>query len=176
MKKRLLLASLLLIICLFPTGVVSLVLENSDLKISVEVNQGYYGDMDNDGRANDVIVKFNLVFKSQQPLIDVINDNKQFQFDVSLILPSGYTFFYSYTNRELFDILGQYYDFNTTFLVTKIELIFFDHALESGDYTFIATLTMFDFKSVISGSTSIIFDPPGSTQGPPPPEPEFLAL
>lgn len=131
---------------------VSLVLDTShtyagdedNAKMKVDVNTGYYADLDSDGIEDDVYVK---------TYVD-IDGIMEYSLNYSILLtqPSGFNVSHSVVIND-----------TDGFLI--FETIFYGYAIESGDYQADVEIFLeYDGKSLY-GFDSLVFDPPGATPG-----------
>ncbi len=114
--------------------------------VSITVKDAFYGDADGDGKQDDVIAYIEHNFTGAT----------RYQLDVypTLILPSG-------------DEYTWYYTLNTRLSSVTVIAYFYNHALESGNYTL--TIDAFLKTGGIShAQDSHIFDPPGGKGDNPP--------
>ncbi len=111
--------------------------------ITLKVTQGYYGDLDGDGFADDVFssVDANLSCAKRYNFI----------YKVTLTLPSGISFS---------DSLG----INTRLNHLIFSTIFFNSAIESGFYT-VKAEALLNTGGQFYHTDSLTFDPPGGHSG-----------
>ncbi len=110
--------------------------------ISVRVVEAYYADLDNDTFQDDIyaLVRFSLS--------GAVRYN--FDYYVTLTLPSGYNFSYAFAINT-----GESFELNH---------YFFDHAIESGNYT-LSVLVVLRTGGISTDSHVYVFDPPGASTG-----------
>lgn len=123
----------------------TVIIENNKITMAITIVDAYYTELDGDGIQNDVVSHFNLNFTNDQ-FTSVFYD-----LDFSLILPSGINYSYHYA-------------FSTTEYDLAYVVSFFNHATESGWYTFGITGTIYQ-GGTATGAVDLIFDPPGGTGG-----------
>ena len=108
--------------------------------LEVRLFDGNYGDYDDDGNEDDVMCYIEVTY-----LVEV--HRKKYDCYIEMLLPNGMTFNYGFWVA-------------TTNPVVTLQLMFFNHAIASGDYT-ISAEVLFHFPGVdYYDATAIIFDPP----------------
>ncbi len=111
--------------------------------LGLRVVEGYYADIDNDGTADDVYGRV---------VIDLMCGNRfRFDYKVTLTLPSGFS-------------VSDYLSINTRLKTLVIETVFYNYALESGDYI-ISAEGLLSTGGLSYTYADIIFDPPGGITG-----------
>ena len=111
--------------------------------LRLDVVTGYYADLDNDGTADDVYGKV---------VLDLMCGNRyRFDYKVTLTLPSGFS-------------VSDYMSINTRLNSLVIETVFYNYALESGDYI-ISAEGLLSTGGLSYTYADIIFDPPGGVTG-----------
>lgn len=114
--------------------------------IVTHIISAIYEDSDNDGLEDDVYASISFETNFKHPKIMVY-------ITLTLILPSGLTFYYEIEEEaQNIDLLMDFY--------------FINHAIEPGWYELIVTATtadMMDFELI--STDSLIFDPPGGGAG-----------
>ena len=110
--------------------------------ISVRVIDAYYSDLDNDTYQDDIyaLVRFELSGALRY----------YFDYYVTLTLPSGYNFSYAFAI-----IATGSFDLNH---------YFFDHAIESGNYT-LSVFVILKTEGISTDSHIYVFDPPRASTG-----------
>ena len=111
--------------------------------IDVVVLDSYYTDLDNDGNQDDVV----------STVAFILNNNAIYQFDylITLILPSGLQYQYYVTVVSFVDIV-------------ILDNLFYNHATEAGYYTIIVE-TLLYYPSYDYAVDGHVFDPPGGSDG-----------
>lgn len=114
---------------------------NDQASVTVDIIDAYYTDADDDGFEDDVVAHFDIHLSGKQ----------RYNMDIypSLILPSGTSYDYGYT-------------INTRLTTLHCTMYFYDHATESGDYTFHVDVILYT-GGVASGQVDYVFDPPGGS-------------
>ena len=120
---------------------VSLQSTNEQVGITLTILDAYYCDADADNNEDDVVAYFDLTFSGKN----------RYNIDLypSLILPSGTEYTYAYVLNTRLDTL-------------HCVMYFYNHATESGDYTFSVEVVSYT-GGVVSGVASYVFDPPGGS-------------
>lgn len=109
--------------------------------MNIQISNAYYGDNDLDGFQDDVYV---------ETKIEILCTNRvNFQYYISLTLPSGQSFTYGYM-------------VNTNLNTLTFDNNFYDHAIESGDYVVDIYIVLKTGGVSFSGD-SRTFDPPGGS-------------
>ncbi|MHA1772052.1 MAG: hypothetical protein ACTSYL_07375 [Candidatus Thorarchaeota archaeon] len=122
-------------------GRVTIQSSNDQATVTVHVLDAFYTDADDDGYEDDVIAYFDIHLDGAQ----------RYNFDIypALTLPSGTSYLYGYTiNTRLSDL--------------HCTMYFYDHATESGNYTFSVDVILYT-GGVASGQVQYVFDPPGGS-------------
>ncbi len=114
-------------------------------QLQLSITQGYYADVDADGYEDDVYIE--TTFRI------LCTNRANFDYYIELILPSGTTFTYGYRVTTRLNTLTFHNDF-------------FDHALESGDYTVNVYVIMKTGGTALVHD-QLIFDPPGGSNSDP---------
>ena len=117
--------------------------ECSKPALILNVVDGYYGDLDNDGVSDDVYGKVT---------VDLMCANRfRFDYKITLTLPSGFQ-------------TSDYLSINTRLHALVFETVFYNYALESGDYI-ISAEGLLSTGGLSYTYSDIIFDPPGGVTG-----------
>jgi hypothetical protein len=153
--KKLKLISLSFFILLIMQG--AIVSSAWGASIDVRIKQAYYTDIDDDGYEDDVLVSLKFQF--------MINDDEfSFRYTIVLTLPSGISYAYQVSlDMEVDEDLCEEFD-EDTMIIVNIDNLFYNHATESGDYRVEVYATLTD-PGHDRAYTSLIFDPPGATDG-----------
>ncbi len=116
---------------------------SSEEIVNVVILDAYYCDLDNDSYKDDIYaeVKLNLLGSNFYAL----------DYYVNLTLPSGTLFSY-------------YAKVNTNMNEVILKNFFYNHALESGDYTLTVKVVLKN-GGMLTDSHSFVFDPPGGSDG-----------
>ncbi len=117
------------------TGATSL---SNTLDASLKIISVEYTDADEEGYENDIVGCFNILLNGAEKYT--------LNIDISLTLPSGFEYTYSYSAISCLTTL-------------HCTIYLFDHATESGDYTFSLTVYVHT-TGAVSDSAEYIFDPP----------------
>ncbi len=114
---------------------------NEQVSITLEITDAYYCDADDDGLEDDVVGFFDITLSGQS----------RYTFDVytSLTLPSGTVYSYAYV-------------VNTRLELLHCVMYFYNHATESGDYTFSVEIVSYT-GGVAYCAAEYTFDPPGGS-------------
>ena len=118
-------------------------MKDRNVELTTLITEAYYTDLDNDGYQDDI---FAIVLIETEGVIFANLD-----YYVQMELPSGTVYSYHVritTNNETL-ILSNY---------------FWNHAYESGNYSLTVTVVLRNARRMTS-STTLVFDPPGSSQG-----------
>ncbi|MFX1254342.1 MAG: hypothetical protein ACFFCZ_22210 [Promethearchaeota archaeon] len=144
--------SLLLLTLPLSTKALSLPDSNGSAdSLQIIITDASYGDFDGDSFKDDVFAEVKIKIFYPPPY--------ELHYWITLVLPSGLN--YSYL-VELMTTEDKVYTLN----------YFFDHAIESGDYTIIAEAEL-NAANTLSDSHIYVFDPPGGSPGG---KPTFLAM
>ncbi len=114
---------------------------NRQVSVTLSIVEAFYTDADGDGYEDDVVGYFDIFLGGRQ----------RYTMDISpaLTLPSGESYTYLYT-------------VNTRLSTLHCTMYFYDHALESGNYTFSVDIVLYT-GGVAAGQTHYSFDPPGGS-------------
>ncbi len=114
--------------------------------IQVNMWEAYYADADNDGAADDIVVKYNITIPFNT------GDKYTIELYCKLILPSGAEYIHEVAI--------------VTTAESTVTQYWFNAASESGWYTYSVYAYTID-SSLNPGYNEIIFDPPGGDPGDP---------
>ncbi len=114
---------------------------NDQVSVTLTILDAFYTDADGDGYEDDVVGYFDIhLYGRPRYTLDIYP---------SLVLPSGTTHTYLYTINTRLDTL-------------HCTMYFYDHALESGNYTFAVEIVLYT-GGVTAGEANYLFDPPGGS-------------
>ncbi len=122
-------------------GQVTVQSSNTQASVTVHILDAYYTDADDDGREDDVVAYFDIH----------LDGARRYNMDIypALTLPSGTSYLYGYTiNTRLSDL--------------HCIMYFYNHATESGNYTFSVDVVLYT-GGVAGGQIQHVFDPPGGS-------------
>ncbi len=151
MKRRTLAINLLLVFVMLvgfhfalpvvSASSVSINSTNDQVNVTVTILDAYYCDADSDENEDDVVGYFDITFSG----------NARYNVDIypSLTLPSGTEYTYAYVVNTRLDVL-------------HCVMYFYNHATESGNYTFSVEVVSYT-GGVATGVASYVFDPPGGS-------------
>ncbi len=118
----------------------------SEPSVSITIMKAFYGDADGDGNADDVIAYV------EHHLSGAVR--YQLSVYATLVLPSGLEYTW-------------YYGLNTRLSKVTLVLYFYNHALETGDYTLMINAFL-KTGGISHAQDTHVFDPPGGKGDNPP--------
>lgn len=113
--------------------------------MTFRVRDAYYGDMEGDGLKDDIHMLIDIH-------IEGISTRYNFNLYITLLLPSGESHTYAYSIK-------------TKILDFTAQVIFYNHATESGWYTIHLLTILFSGKTTGDATDEYSFDPPGGNPG-----------
>ncbi len=113
--------------------------------VAISIKEARYINLDNDNLEDDVMATVQL---------DILCSNRvNFEYYITLTLPSGRSFTYAYM-------------INTRLNTLTLDNYFYNHAIERGDYK-IDVEILLKTGGISYGHNDVIFDPPGGTDADP---------
>ena len=119
------------------------IVRRKNVELTIQIIDAYYTDLDNDSSQDDIFA----IVRIENKGIIVAN----LDYYVKMELPSGTVYSYHVriiTNKEILNLKNY----------------FWNHAYESGNYSLTVTVSLKNIQRITT-STTLIFDPPGSSQG-----------